>query len=192
MRKLIVISLLISGSILAIDNEFKATPQLIEQANQGDDYSQYMLGNCYFYGRGVNKDLEKAFKLYGQASDQGVADAQYMRGYCYEHGLGTGVDLSGAVFWYKCASDNGSSEARYHLGLCYEKGIGVTKDEMEAYAYYNLAARFQEEAKAKRDSMEKEMTVSMRIQGQQRSKQIQKESEEKIAKGLTYGKKQSK
>lgn len=49
---------------------------------------QYRLGNCYYYGKEVAKDLPLAIKYYREAAENGHTDAQYNLGNCYENGTG--------------------------------------------------------------------------------------------------------
>ena len=39
-------------------------------------YAQYNLGESYYYGKGVMRDIEQAVYWYRKAADQGLADAQ--------------------------------------------------------------------------------------------------------------------
>ena len=48
---------------------------LTRAAELGEDYSVYILGECYFYGRGVSKDLKKAEELWQKAAQNGIEDA---------------------------------------------------------------------------------------------------------------------
>lgn len=45
-------------------------------AQQGDAEAQFILGGCYDWGEGVNKDLQQAVTWYGKAAEQGHAIAQ--------------------------------------------------------------------------------------------------------------------
>ena len=58
---------------------------------------------------------------------------------------------------------------------------GVLKDEIEAYAYYNLAGITYEKARNNLTTLEKKLSPEARLRGQQRTKELQKEIEAKIA-----------
>ena len=75
----------------------------------------------------------------------------------------------------------GDAESQYNLGICYFKGEGVAKDEIEAYAYYNLAGITDEDARKNLAVLEKKLSPEARLRGQQRTKELQKEIEAKIA-----------
>ena len=60
-----------------------AVPLLQEAADQGNAEAQNKLGNCYFYGWGVDQDYEEALKWYQLAADQGLEIAQFNLGSMY-------------------------------------------------------------------------------------------------------------
>jgi hypothetical protein len=107
--------------------------------------------------------------------------AQFSLGYCLYHGEGVAKDDAEAAKWYRKASEQGSISALQTLGLLYRDGAGVVKDEVEAYAYFNLAGISEESARTLRESLEKLMTPEARMRGQQRTKELQKEIEAKMA-----------
>ena len=59
----------------------------------------------------------------------------------------------------------------------YSYGMGVPQDEVEAYAWYNLAAASMEVARKNRDSISRRLPPEARLAGQQRTKQLQREIE---------------
>ena len=83
---------------------------------------------------------------------------------------------------YKVKAELGDTQAQYNLGNCYATGKGVLKDQLEAYAYWSLAAA-SKDPKARRSlaTLEAEMTMSVRLLGQQRAKELQKDIEDNIA-----------
>ncbi len=54
-------------------------------------------------------------------------------------------------------------------------GEGVPKDEIEAYAYFNLAAIQCEVSRTKLAQLEEYLPMSARLAGQQRSRQMRKD-----------------
>jgi hypothetical protein len=129
----------------------------------------------------VAKDEVEAVKWYKKAAAQGELAAQFSLGICYLIGRGVDKNPAEAVKWWHKAADQGEVAAQRQLGVHYEFGEGVAKDEVEAYAYYNLAATTDEDAKGKRDSLEKKLSPDARFQGQQRTRELKKEIEAKIA-----------
>jgi hypothetical protein len=57
----------------------------------------------------------------------------------------------------------------------------VAKDWVEAYAYWSLAGRTDEDARKMLAALEKILSPRDRLRGQQRTKELQKEIEAKIA-----------
>ena len=55
-------------------------------ADLGHANAQFMLGGLYNFGKGVQKDMNKAFELYTLGVDQGHAKAQFSLGRCYTLG----------------------------------------------------------------------------------------------------------
>lgn len=84
-------------------------------AEKGDIYSQGMLGDRYYYGKGVKQNYKKAFEWYMKAAKCGVREAQYNVGGCYELGRGTEMDIDKAIFWYTKAAELGLEEAKRNL-----------------------------------------------------------------------------
>ncbi len=87
--------------------------------------------------------------------------------------------MTKAAKWYRLASLGGLGFAQELVGKCYLNGDGVPKDEIEAYAYFNLAAVQHESARKKLEELEEILPTTARLKGQQRSRQIQKEIEER-------------
>ena len=84
--------------------------------------AQRMLGECYFYGRGVEKDPAQAFCMYRSAAQRGDIPALNIVGYCYKSGEGTEKDFVQAAVWYRKAAEKGFAKAQYNLAICYENG----------------------------------------------------------------------
>ena len=69
------------------------------------------LGECYLYGKELQKDEKKAVEFFRKAANKGLADAQYNLGYCYEYGYGVEKDGLNARFWYNEAARQGQADA---------------------------------------------------------------------------------
>lgn len=87
----------------------------IQAAELGDVFSQGMLGDRYYYGKGVEKDYGKATYWYQIAAEQGVPLAQYNLAGCYELGRGIEKDKEKAIEWYKNAAEHRVNEAKRAL-----------------------------------------------------------------------------
>ena len=96
-----------------IDKEYvQALRWLKKAAKQGDVPSIYLIGECYYFGNGVEKNYTKALQYYMEAAELGSSEAQYALGYCYQHGQGVPfVDLKKAKEWYFKAAEQGHPDA---------------------------------------------------------------------------------
>ena len=108
------------------------------KAKNGDQQSQYMLGEYYELGNYVEKNLKKSFKYYQQAAEQGHIEALYKVGNYYEYKLlnnmynekvestnfenspySDGIKL---FMSYKKAAARGHFEAQLKLAIIYQEG----------------------------------------------------------------------
>ena len=114
----------------------------IEQkpTHQESPDEQYEKGNCYYYGRGVQRDYAEAVKWYRMAAEQGHSGAQNNLGVCYRSGIGVQQDYEQAVIWYRKAAEQGRASAQLNLGNCYHNGYGVQQDYAEAVKWIRKAA----------------------------------------------------
>lgn len=76
-----------------------------------------ILGKCYYYGRGVEKDYCRALKylllsVYDGEYVYPNKDAEYLIGTCYYFHLGTRQDIPTALYWLEDAEKQGCQEAR--------------------------------------------------------------------------------
>ena len=101
--------------------------------------SQYALGWCYEYARGVERDLKQAFEFYLKAAEQGLARSQFKVGYFSEKGRGVEKNFEQAVKWYRRAAEQGNVTAWSNLGLLYGDGKGVELDYNQELACYKKA-----------------------------------------------------
>ena len=158
----------ISAPLSAQDTDFAKTKKLAESGNAK---AQSNLGYMYAKGEGVPKDAAEAVKWYRKAADQGDAKAQYNLGVMYAN------DAAEAVRWYRKAADQGYAPAQNNLGFMYDNGFGVPKDDVEAYAWWNLAAATDEKARKNRDIIARRLPLEAQLLAQQRTKQLQQEIE---------------
>lgn len=102
--------------------------ELIKNAQSGDSEAQYRLGECYYYGNGIEQDYKKAVEWYEKSAEQGYAKAQNNLGFCYGKGYGVEKNLEKEVEWYIKSAEQGNSIAQRNLGKCYYYGNGIEKD----------------------------------------------------------------
>ena len=120
-------------------DQAKRMEYLKKSAQMGYTPAQAELGDCYYYGRGV-EDRAQAAQWYRKAADQGHAQAQYELGFCYYIGIGVKKDYVQAIQWFRRAAEQGHADAQYQLGDCYYGGLGVKKDSAQAVQWYRKAA----------------------------------------------------
>ena len=76
-------------------------------ATKGEPEAYFSLGDCYYFGLGVEQSYEDAFALYQISAELGVADAQYYLGWCYYYGEGVEKDEEMGMMWADRAFNNG-------------------------------------------------------------------------------------
>lgn len=111
-----------------------------ENAEHGDASAQVLLGLCYFDGKGVEQDYDKAIELWKKAAEQNNIDAQGWLGFAYHEGEGVPQNYAKALEWYSKAAEQGSLEAYFCIGSCYSEGEGVPQDDAKAVEWYSKGA----------------------------------------------------
>ena len=81
-------------------------------AAEGEEYSQYLLGEQYYFGGGVLQDYKEAAKWLTLSAEQGNVFAHYLLGIMYENGEGVIQDYVYAHMWWNIAASNGSEDAQ--------------------------------------------------------------------------------
>ncbi|KPJ96803.1 MAG: hypothetical protein AMJ55_01600 [Gammaproteobacteria bacterium SG8_15] len=134
-RLLIVLTAVVSLSARADFNEAtrayllgdyeKARYEALIDATDGKPEAQMLLGQLYFNGEGVEKDLQAAMYWYEKAAIQGFVDAQYRLGSLYFDGKhDIPKDYDKAYRWLQLAQDNGHADAKPKLDGLYKTEAG--------------------------------------------------------------------
>lgn len=97
------------------------------------------LGDYFWMGKGVPRDLAKGLSYYRRAADLGSQEAQVELGDCYMHGDGVQQDSSEARLWYQKAAEQGSLEAMIRLGLELLSVESNSSRKAEGVAWYRKA-----------------------------------------------------
>jgi TPR repeat protein len=122
--------------------------------------AEFYLGEIYYQGKLVPKDIAQAADWFNKAAIQGSPEAMNHIGEMWAAGINGAPDPKEAANWYRKASVKGSSEAQYNLGLCYAKGDGVPANSVEAWKWLQLAAEQKfPNAAEERDKMQATMTA---------------------------------
>ncbi len=88
---------------------------LLTYAYRGYAPAENEVGDCYYYGWGVELDYERAVIWFRRAAGHGLCRAQYNLGFCYATGRGTARDKLAAIYWYEKAARQGSLSAQAAL-----------------------------------------------------------------------------
>ena len=126
------------------EEKYKEAAPLFEMVVKNDplNYSaSYYLADMLYNGKGLSKDIKRAFQLYMTAATNKVSEAAYMVGLCYLEGKGIGQDSVQAVAWFTEAAKYAHPLSQYYLGLAYEKGEGINKDIPRAAQWLVHAAK---------------------------------------------------
>ena len=101
------------------DEHYVPGPEDIERwkkaAEQGNTFTQALLGDCYSKGLGVDQSDTDAFHWYSEAAKNGNRDALCRIGDCYRKGLGVDQSDAGAFHWYNEAAEKGQKDAQIKL-----------------------------------------------------------------------------
>ena len=104
---------------------------------QADAYCLYKLGHFYKCGFGVKEDVQRAHKLYLQATEQGsICAAHYLAMIYYWDDYKP--DYNEAYYWLQYSAIKGFDDSHYFLSEMYLYGIKVEKNYIEAYKHYVL------------------------------------------------------
>lgn len=98
------------------------------------------LGDCFFYGRGVQKDREKGLKYYAKAYEHSDSEGAYRLACWYEGIQSNAQNLNKAAQYFEKAAEWGCVPACYKIGKCYELGRGVKYDLHRAFNWYMRGA----------------------------------------------------
>ncbi|MBQ7403379.1 MAG: SEL1-like repeat protein [Lachnospiraceae bacterium] len=109
-------------------------------AERDNARAQALLGDCYLYGWGVEKNVTEAVKWFRKSAEQGNAYGQAVLGNCYLQGLGIEKNLSKAVMLYLESAGQGNAYGQAALGDCYLNGWGVEKNVTEAVRLFQKSA----------------------------------------------------
>lgn len=129
-----------------VKQDYTAARKWFEKAHAaGDDWGTIYLAYCYYYGRQIPVNYEKAFTLFSEAAAQNNHCAFYKLGDMYRDGLYVNRDGKKAFSCYKKAiglidrtiPEYPNIAAR--IGHCLAEGIGCQKDLIRAMHWLHKA-----------------------------------------------------
>ncbi|PRC94857.1 DUF3857 domain-containing protein [Solimicrobium silvestre] len=109
-------------------------------AEAGRACSQLEIGLANYYGEGVSKDFDKAFKWLGLSAQQNNPRAISMLGQMYKYGEGVAQDSKKSFEYYSLAAGMGNPYAQLNLGDFYDSGNIVERDYSKSFNLYSSAA----------------------------------------------------
>ncbi|GHE20376.1 tetratricopeptide repeat protein [Halomonas urumqiensis] len=136
--------------MIGIHHLRQQTPQGVEAAfrsftkgvEEDEPRSMIAAADMYFAGRGIERQPDKAFELYRDATRMEEIDrALYMMGYMKLHGIGTFKLLESAREFLEGAVARGYEAAKSELGYMYLAGLGGERDIETGEAYLNEASQ---------------------------------------------------
>jgi len=108
-----------------LGNYEKARYEALVDAADGKPEAQMLLGQLYFNGEGVEKDIKAALYWYDKAASLGFVDAQYRLGVLYFNGSPEiPKDYDKAYQWLQKALENGNNDAKPKLEGLYKTESG--------------------------------------------------------------------
>lgn len=120
----------------------KAHRLLSPLADRGDAKAQGLVAQMRESGKGTDRDLKSALRLYTASAEQKVATSSERLGRLFLRGKGVEKDLDRAVQCFRRGAMLGDGQSMFDLGYCYGTGLGVDIDLIEAGAWYDLAGSF--------------------------------------------------
>ena len=118
---------------------------------QGDAKVQFNMGRCLVNGKGVEKNLAEAYRMFRKAALQGHAGAQNSLG-----GRGVAKNLVQAFEWCHKAAMKGCPEAQFNVGDWHSRGFGCEQSEVIALEWFDkAAAQGDEEAHGRAEALRK-------------------------------------
>lgn len=122
----------------------KQNSEIDEEIDEGiDDYELAELvniGENYYFGRGIDKDVYKARKYFQKAATLGNEYGEVYLGLFYEKGLGGELDIEKAMYWYKKAAIKENAFAQYSMGCIYFNGEGINQNYEYSFNWYKKSA----------------------------------------------------
>ncbi|CAA2987130.1 ERAD-associated E3 ubiquitin- ligase component HRD3A [Olea europaea subsp. europaea] len=89
-----------SGICTDEDRHKRAHDLWWQASEQGNEHAALLIGDAYYYGRGMERDYDRAAEAYMHAKSQENAQAMFNLGYMHEHGQGLPFDLHLAKRYY--------------------------------------------------------------------------------------------
>ena len=135
----------------------KAMTLMLLEANRGNGFACYDIGQMYLLGLGCDPDEEEAQKWFRdaleafhkvEASAEKKGYLRYRIGKCHAYGHGTEQNYEESARWFRQAVEDENLFAAYSLGGQYLRGQGVEQSDTEAYGLYYMTATHEKQPNA--------------------------------------------
>lgn len=121
----------------------EAMKWFLKAGEQGNGEAFYTVGDFYAEGKGVKKDINRAFYYYERSAECGYSNGMNMMALAFLYG---GIeeyvverDVYKAVDYFKVSAELGNVAGQRWLGICYLEGIGIEQNRNEAIKWLNKA-----------------------------------------------------
>lgn len=139
-RKFWLIGLLVLLAFSQIANAADVA-KLTKLANKGSPAAMILLGDIYAAGVETPKSNAQSLKWYKKAADTGSVFGMTNLARIYFFGLlNVPRDHTLSAYWFKKAAEKGYGRAQRHLAMMYFTAQGLPQDNLQAYAWWGLAA----------------------------------------------------
>lgn len=108
-------------------------------SDHGDLDATASLGDAYFFGKGVDKDVLRAIPYYEVVASKGNAIASRTLGLIYLNGEGVPVQYERARAAFEMADEQGDADGAYYLGFMAFQGYGLPRDPRVAGQHFERA-----------------------------------------------------
>lgn len=129
-------------------------------AERGIAGAELVVGEMYFYGRGVQQNYKESLLWYKKAASEhpnrfinlpeqneyqiqlltSKRIAEYFIARAYDEGLGTEKDSNQGIEWLTKSAENGYDKAQFKLAMNYLNGEGVSKDIEQSFRWMKRSA----------------------------------------------------
>ncbi len=123
-----------------INNVQEALYYLEIASEKGIGMASLTISNLYYYGVGIQKDIDQAIDYCKLAIKQGTNEGYNNLGLIYSDRSFAGFDYQKAFSFFEEEVKRQVYLAYYNLGILYEYGLGVYKDYKKAVELFKIAA----------------------------------------------------
>ncbi len=124
-------------------------------ALQGDVLGEWCVGDRYFAGNGVDRNITEAEKWLRKAADAGIPFAAYSIGL-----IKLDRDPKSAPQWFQQAADQGLPQAQRKLAAMLIDGTRIAKDKYRAYVWLLVADLLDSSPSVNEATLESELGIA--------------------------------